>query len=101
MRLITPSILLTALVACAHHPTGASKTCSVLNESGQLEGCVGKNVTIRGAVGGTPMSIIGVEVEAEPAMLGKTAHAFGTLEKSGAQFTLKSNGALAKAHATN
>lgn len=102
MRLITPSILLTALVACAHHPTAASRSCSVLNEAGQLEGCVGKSVTIRGAIAGTPrMSILGVDVEADPALVGKTAHAFGTLEKSGDAFALKSNGTLAKAHATN
>jgi hypothetical protein len=102
MRLITPSILFTALVACAHHPTPASRSCSVLNVDTQLDACVGKSVTIRGAVAGTPRpSIIGVDVEAEPALYGKTAHAFGTLEKSGAQFTLKANGALAKAHATN
>lgn len=102
MRLITTSILLSALVACAHNPTPASRSCSVLNAAGQLDGCVGKNVTIRGALAGTPrISIIGVDVEADPAMVGKTAHAFGTLEKTGESFALKSNGALAKAHATH
>ena len=102
MRLITSSIFLSALVACAHNPTPASRTCSVLNAAGQLDGCVGKNVTIRGAVAASPRtSIIGVDVEADPAMVGKTAHAFGTLERAGASFALKSNGALAKAHATH
>lgn len=101
MRLLVPS-LLSILVACAHNPTPASRTCTVLNTDTQLDACVGKTVTIRGPVNSTPRpSIIGVDVEAEPALFGKKAHAFGMLEKSGAQFTLKANGALAKAHATN
>lgn len=101
-NLITPAILFTALVACAHSPTPASSRCTVLNAAGQLDGCVGKSVTIRGPVSATPRpSIISVDVEADPTLFGKTAHAFGTLEKSGESYTLKNSGALAKAHPTN
>jgi hypothetical protein len=102
LRLITPAIFLSALAACAHNPTPAARTCSVLNTETQLDACTGKSVTIRGRVAGDPRpTIIGVDVDAGPELVGKTAHAFGTLEKAGTQWSLKTNGALAKAHATN
>jgi hypothetical protein len=88
--------------ACAHNPTPASRTCTVLNTETQLDACAGKSVTIRGKVASAGhMSIIGVDVDAGPELVGKTAHAFGTLAKSGAQWRLEANGSLAKAHATN
>jgi len=100
-RVISPSILFTALAslgACAHNPTPAARTCTVLNSESQLDACVGKTVTIRGRVAGT--SIITVAVDAGPELDGKPAHAVGILEKAGARFTLKIDGTLAKAHAT-
>jgi hypothetical protein len=104
-RVITPSILFTALAslgACAHNPTPGARTCTVLNAETQLEACVGKTVTIRGRVASAPRpSIINVDVDAAPELFGKPAHAVGVLEKAGAQFALKSDGTLAKAHATN
>lgn len=104
-RVISPSILFTALAslgACAHNPTPGSRTCTVLNAETQLDACVGKTVTIRGRVAAAPRpSIINVDVDAGPELVGKPAHAIGTLEKAGAQFTLKSNGTLAKAYATH
>lgn len=103
-RLISPSILFTSLLsfgACAHNSTPGSRTCSVLNTETQLEACVGKTVTIRGRVVGTPSpSIINVSVDANPDVFGRPAHAIGLLEKSGSQFTLTENGKLAKAHPT-
>jgi len=101
-RRICPVIFVLAVSACAHNPTPASRTCSVLNAETQLDACVGKAVTIRGRVADVPRpSIIGVDVDAGPDLFGKVAHAFGTLEKSGAQWALKTNGALAKAHPTH
>jgi hypothetical protein len=103
-RPITPSLLFTALIsvgACAHNPTPGSRTCTVLNAETQLDACVGKTVTIRGRVVGTPSpSIINVSVEAPPETFGKPAHAVGVLEKSGARFTLVRDGKLATAHPT-
>ena len=91
-----------AFTACARNQTPAARTCSVLNTESQLASCAGKSVTIRGVVAqqSKPM-IIGVEVDAGTDLVGKTAHAFGTLEKAGEQWALKTNGTLAKAHATN
>jgi hypothetical protein len=102
-RVISPSILFTALVSlggCAHNPTPGARTCSVLNTETQLDACVGKTVTIRGRVAGAPrVSIINVDVDAGPELFGRPAHAMGTLEKAGTQWSLKANGTLAKAHA--
>ena len=101
-RVISPSILLAAfasLGACAHNPTPASRTCTVLNTETQLDACVGKTVTILGRVAVVPRpSIINVDVDAAPELAQKRANAVGLLEKIGAQFALKSDGALAKAH---
>lgn len=94
-RIITPAILFTALAACAHNPTPASRTCTVLNTESQLDACVGKSVTVRGRVDAG--AIIHVSVDAGPELSGKRASAFGTLEKAGAGYTLKNNGALSKA----
>jgi hypothetical protein len=94
-RIITPAILFSALAACAHNPTPASRTCTVLNTETQLDACVGKSVTVRGRVDGT--SIIHVAVDAGPELAGKRASAFGTLEKAGDGYALKNNGTLAKA----
>jgi hypothetical protein len=104
-RVISPSIFLAALAslgACAHNPTPGSRTCTVLNTETQLESCAGKTVTIRGRVAGTPRpSILTVDVDAGPETFGRPAHAMGMLEKSGAQWSLKSaGGTLAKAHVT-
>ena len=97
--------ILTAVLCLAgcgtRNVTPSSQSCGVLNAPTQLEGCVGKPVTIRGKVTGTPKpSIIGVDVDAAPDLFEKWGHAMGTLEKSGAGFALKDAGALAKAHAT-
>src|SRR5437762_1175006 len=94
-RIITPAILFSALAACAHNPTPASRTCTVLNTETQLDAFVGKPVTVRGRVDNA--SIIHVAVDAGPELNGKRASAFGTLEKAGAGYTLKNNGAPAKA----
>ncbi len=88
--------------ACARNQTPAARSCSVLNTASQLDACAGKSVTIRGVVAqeSKPM-IIGVEVDAGAELVGKTAHAFGTLERAGAVWALRANGTLAKAHGTN
>jgi hypothetical protein len=97
------SILVFSLAAagCARNVTPSSRGCSVLNNASQVESCVGKTVTIRGRVDESPRpSIIGVEVDAGTDLFGKWAHANGTLEKSGAAYALKREGALVKAHPT-
>jgi hypothetical protein len=96
-RIISP-VLFLALAACAHNPTPGARTCTVLNTETQLDSCVGKTVTIRGRVS-PDTSILSVHVDAPPDLVGNRAHATGLLERSGDQFTLKSDGALAKAHA--
>jgi hypothetical protein len=93
---------LVLIAGCAaRNATPSSHTCSVLNNQSQVEACVGKTITIRGKVSGTPRpSIIGVDVDASPDLFEKWGHAMGTLEKNGATFVLKDAGALAKAHPT-
>ncbi|MGN6105337.1 MAG: hypothetical protein ACTHU0_09560 [Kofleriaceae bacterium] len=84
---------------CMHNTTPASRTCSVLTDNSQLAGCIGKVVTIRGKVSSSqPAQIVGVDVDASADLRDQVAHAHGTLEQDGARFTLKDNGALAKAH---
>lgn len=81
--------------------TPASTRCSVLNSAVQVESCVGKTVTIRGKVVGQPRpSIIGVDVDASPDLFEKWGHAVGTIEKTGASYALKQDGALSKVSAT-
>ena len=102
---MTRIILFTAfsvLCACASAPRPISNgSCGVVTDPGQLDGCVGKTVTLRGKVQGSERpQIAGVQVAAGPELVDEPAHAVGTLEKADTGFALRDGDGLARAHGT-
>jgi starvation-inducible outer membrane lipoprotein len=101
-----PSVFLafSFLTACASapRPTTAADSCGVVTASNQLDGCVGKTVTVRGKVSGTEHpQIAGVGVQAPASLVDEPAHAVGTLEQEeGGRYVLRNGNGLAKAHGT-
>src|SRR5688572_26583489 len=93
------------LTACASapRPTVAADSCGVVTSSNQLDGCIGKTVTVRGKVsaGAEHPQIAGVGVQAPASLVDEPAHAVGTLEQEeGGRYVLRNGNGLAKAHGT-
>jgi hypothetical protein len=88
--------------ASAPRPTATADSCGVVTDSKQLEGCVGKTVTVRGKVSGKEQpQIAGVGVQASASLVDEPAHAVGTLEQEeGGRYVLRNGNGLAKAHGT-
>lgn len=90
-----------AACASAPRPTTTADSCGVVTDSAQLDGCVGKTVTVRGKVSGREQpQIAGVAVQAPPELVDEPAHAVGTLEQDGGRYVLRNGNGLAKAHGT-
>ncbi len=97
-------IAFSLLTACASAPrrTTTADSCGVVTSSAQLDGCVGKTVTVRGKVTGKEQpQIAGVSVAANPALVDEPAHVVGTLDQEeGGRYVLRNGNGLAKAHGT-
>ena len=94
------AVITSFIAACASapRPTTSASSCGVVTERSQLDGCVGKTVTLRGKI--SRSQIAGVMIQAPPELADEPAHAVGTLVEAEGHFELRNGEVMARAHGT-